>query len=97
MSIYLGNTKYNKVYLGSTPITKVRYGSNLVFGGSVVIPTVTIGSQVWMAKNVDTAVTGEVYNNDENNRALFGGLYTWDQCATAAAQYPGFNIPSQIE
>jgi len=61
------------------------------------IPTITIGSQVWMKYNVDTNVVGTVYNNDEANRALYGGLYTYTELSTAVAQYPGFHLPSETE
>jgi uncharacterized protein (TIGR02145 family) len=99
MSIYIGSQKANKIYMGSSDVKSVYIGSQLYFNSAAppVIETVTIGSQVWMKYNVDTNVTGEVYGNDESNRALYGGLYSFDQCAIAAAQYPGFHIPSQLE
>ncbi len=57
------------------------------------IPTITIGSQTWMAKNLDVGVfvpwsTGQqdnsiiekyCYNDDPANCEIYGGLYRWDE------------------
>jgi len=41
---------------------------------------VIIGSLIWSCKNYDSKYPGsKVYNDDESNRAIYGGLYTWAQ------------------
>lgn len=60
---------------------------------SVVIPTITIGSQIWMAKNVTDNISGsKVYDNNESNRATFGGLYNFTQIGDIETLYPGFRV-----
>ncbi|MFT4536215.1 MAG: hypothetical protein ACI9P5_003591 [Saprospiraceae bacterium] len=60
---------------------------------SVPIPTITIGSQTWMANNVDvgTMINGTTtmtnnnilekycYNDDPTNCTTYGALYQWDE------------------
>jgi uncharacterized protein (TIGR02145 family) len=64
--------------------------------------TVLIGTQCWMAENLDigTRVNGTVtmtnnsiiekycYNNDNANCLVYGGLYQWDE-VMAYSEYPG--------
>ena len=57
-------------------------------------PTVQIGNQIWMAKNMNAAVEGSMcYDNDPANCEKYGRLYTW-----AAAQKvcpSGWHLPSK--
>lgn len=59
---------------------------------------VVIGTQTWMCKNVDNNLPGSfVYNNDEANRAIYGGLYDWSHVAIIETLYPGYHVPTYDE
>lgn len=59
---------------------------------------VQIGSQVWLKRNWDFNYPGSrVYNDDEANRAIYGGLYTWNQIMSADFCPPGWHIPTETE
>jgi uncharacterized protein (TIGR02145 family) len=64
----------------------------------LVICQVQIGTQVWMCKNYDSNFPGsKVYNNDEANRALYGGLYTIAQVNTPGFCPYGYHVPTEAE
>jgi uncharacterized protein (TIGR02145 family) len=64
----------------------------------LTITEVTIGTQVWMLKNYASNYPGsKVYDNDEFNRAIYGGLYTWMQVNAAGFCPSGWHVPSQAE
>ena len=59
---------------------------------------VTIGTQIWMCQNWDAAYpASKVYGNDEANRALYGGLYTWAQVNGAGFCPAGWHVPTATE
>jgi uncharacterized protein (TIGR02145 family) len=59
---------------------------------------IIIGSQIWMCKNYASAFPGsKVYNNDEANRDVYGGLYTWDQIMTPGFCPVNWKIPTEAE
>jgi uncharacterized protein (TIGR02145 family) len=59
---------------------------------------ITIGSQIWMCKNYDSAFPGsKVYNDDEANRTLYGGLYTYSQVNTPGFCPNGWHVPTLDE
>lgn len=59
---------------------------------------VTIGTQVWMLHNVDIDLPGSrVYDDDEDNRSIYGGLYNYDLIPAIEAAYPGYHVPSPVE
>jgi len=71
-----------------------------------VYKTVKIGNQVWMAENLKTtkfangeSITGSfAYNNDNNNVATYGRLYTWYTVVDNRNICPnGWHAPSLAE
>lgn len=64
----------------------------------VRICQVVIGTQVWMCKNYDSDFPGsKVYNNNEANRAEYGGLYTYDQINNVDFCPYGWHVPTDAE
>ena len=61
--------------------------------------TVTIGSQIWMAQNLDYETADSYcYRNDVNNCTSYGRLYTWAAAMDGAGVCPeGWHLPTQTE
>lgn len=59
---------------------------------------VTIGSQVWMKKNWHGNYPGsKVYDDDETNRDVYGGLYTWDMTQAVDFCPAGWRVPTEAD
>jgi uncharacterized protein (TIGR02145 family) len=81
------------VVTGYTPIQDIP-----VVPPFPVICEVIIGTQIWSCKNYDIAFPGsKVYDNDEDNRAIFGGMYTFNQAIIAGFVPSGWHLPTLAE
>lgn len=59
---------------------------------------VQIGDQVWMKENWEAAYPGsKVYDDDEDNRRVFGGLYTWHQAMATDFCPDGYRVPTEAD
>lgn len=67
-------------------------------GNPLTICEVVIGTQIWMCKNYDSNYPGsKVYDDDEANRAIYGGLYRWYQVMAEGFCPSGWHVPTQAE
>ncbi len=75
---------------------KVTLGSMTDSRDGQIYKTVKIGSQTWMAQNLNyETASSYCYRNDANNCAKYGRLYTW--LAVTSACPTSWHLPSQTE
>lgn len=91
--------QYNSAGYSLGALDKTVYASVLLLKDEVAPATeVVIGTQTWKTANVDDNIVGSrVYNNDEANRPLYGGLYNQSMVAAIEALYPGWHVPTKAE
>lgn len=78
---------------GFTPIPFVP-----IFTPDIAYCEIIIGIQIWMCKNYDTNYPGsKVYNDDEANRSVYGGLYTFNQIKNPGFCPSGWHVPTVAE
>ena len=90
--------------MGSRRISDSGYSPIIIIPGLPPMPyvpacgTVTIGTQTWFACNYDINYPGsKVYNDNEANRALYGGLYSWNHVNSPGFMPFGWHLPSIAE
>lgn len=91
-SVRVGNVDVDSIMLGGVKIWEKP--------NAPVFDEVIIGTQTWMAKNLDVDDgLGGIYAYDDNeaNVATYGRLYTWDAAMRVAASIDGWHLPTDAE
>ncbi len=61
-------------------------------------PEILIGTQIWMTMDWKAAYpNSKVYDDDEANRDVYGGLYTYDQVMSSGFCPTGWHVPTDAE
>ncbi|WP_297697900.1 fibrobacter succinogenes major paralogous domain-containing protein [uncultured Fibrobacter sp.] len=85
-----------KVESSSSKVLEPTEGSMTDARDSQTYRTVVVGSQIWMAQNLNYEAENSLcYNDDPAHCATYGRLYTWAAATTACPS--GWHLPSKEE
>jgi uncharacterized protein (TIGR02145 family) len=66
-------------------------------GNPLTTCEVVIGTQIWMCKNYASSYPGSKVYDNEANRAIYGGLYTYNQVIASGFCPSGWHVPTKDE
>jgi uncharacterized protein (TIGR02145 family) len=105
-AVTVSNNRIDAYELTFTAFLSSRKISATGYSPVIILPVapqpeyceLVIGTQTWMCANWDANYPGsKVYDNDEDNRALYGGLYTIGQVMSPGFCPEGWHVPTEAE
>jgi len=90
----------SEVEIKINPDSAITYYGESIGGGFIYsgYSEVQIGTQVWMKKNWDADYPGsKVYDDDEDNEAIYGRLYTHNQIMSSDFCPTGWRVPTEAD
>jgi hypothetical protein len=86
----------SRLQSSSSSKNRVVYGSPVTYGGETY-QTIVLGSQTWMARNLNYNASGSVcYNNQYTNCEKYGRLYDWATAMALPSDCNSSSCSSQI-